>query len=932
MRFFYTLFIVWLICLSANAQTYDLHTVVPLDPAVRTGVLPNGLTYYVRKNSKPEHRAELRLVVNAGSVLETDQQQGLAHFCEHMAFNGTANFRKSELVDFLERTGMRFGADLNAYTSFDETVYMLQIPTDTERIFLKGMQVLQDWAQAVSFEDEEIDNERGVVVEEWRLGQGAAERMQRQYYPVLFHDSRYAERLPIGKKDIVEHAPYDTLRNFYKTWYRPDLMAVVAVGDFDPAKVEALIKEKFSSLKNPLDKKIRTVYPVPDHPQLLVSITSDKEATYSSVSVEYKLPPSVIMTIDDYRTALLSELFGTMSDHRYSELVQQADPPFTYGSSAYGSLVRSKSSFGSFAMVKNNGVERGLLALLSENERILRFGFAPSEFERAKKEILRNTERAYNEREKTESRNLTSKYVRLYLNEEPAPGIEWEYNIRKELLTGIMVEEVNALAGKWISNGANCVIGISQPQKDGITIPSEERIREIFKNSKVQQLTPYIDKTIDKALIEKLPASSKVTKESKIPSYSITQWILGNGVKVILKPTDFKNDEVLLNGYSWGGTSRYEDSDYMSAMYSTAITANSGIGDWDAVTLEKFLSDKVVSVSPSVSELQQNISGNAAASDVETMLQLVYLYFSSPRKDSIAFQSTMAQQLAFLQNQHASPEATFRDTIQMVMSQHNFRFQPVDAKKLQLVNPDRAFEIYRELFSAPAGWTFVLVGNFDLDKLRPLIEMYLGGIDGGKNKLTYRDLEIVPPTGKIEKIVKIGSEPKSAVRVIFSGLFDYDRTHRNEVNALLRLINMKLRETMREDMGGVYGVSITPSLRHYPQERYQLTLSFGCAPDRAEQLTSAALAVIDSIKRNGCNDDDLLKVKEQLLKERELNLQQNNFWLSAIVQSEMNAEDVLELGAFQQQVESFTSADFKRLASQYFTGDNVARFILYPSE
>lgn len=932
MRFFHTLLIIWLFCLAANAQQYDLHTVVPLDPAVTTGVLPNGLTYYVRKNSKPEHRAELRLVVNTGSVLETDQQQGLAHFCEHMAFNGTANFRKSELVDFLERTGMRFGADLNAYTSFDETVYMLQIPTDTEKIFLKGLQVLQDWAQAVSFEDEEIDKERGVVVEEWRLGQGAAERMQRQYYPVLFYNSRYAERLPIGKKDIIEHAPYDTLRNFYKTWYRPDLMAVVAVGDFDPAKVEALIKEKFSSLKNPLNKKLRTVYPVPDHQQLLVSITSDREATYTAVSVEYKLPRLEIRTIDDYRNALLSELFGTMSDHRYSELVQQADPPFTYGSSAYSSLVRSKSTFGSFAMVKDNGVERGLQALLAENERILRFGFTPSEFERAKREILRNAERSYNEREKTESRNLTAEYVRLYLNQEPAPGIEWEYNIRKALLAGVLVEEVNALAGKWISNGANCVIGISQPQKDGISIPSEERIREIFENCKEQQLTPYIDKTIDKALIEKLPLASKVMEENKIPSYNITQWMLANGVKVILKPTDFKNDEVLMNGYSWGGTSRYDDSDFMSAMYSTTITANSGIGNYDAVTLEKFLSDKVVSVSPSVSELQQTISGNAAAYDIETMLQLVYLYFTSPRKDSVAFQSTMAQHLAFLQNQHASPEATFRDTIQMVMSQHNFRFQPVDASKLQLVNPDRAFEIYRELFSAPAGWTFVLVGNFDPDKLRPLIEMYLGGIDGGKSKLTYRTLHIVPPTGKIEKTVKIGSEPKSAVRVIFSGLFDFDRAHRNEVNALLRLMNMKLRETMREDMSGVYGVSISPSLRHYPEERYQMTLSFGCAPDRAEQLIVAALAVMDSIKRNGCNADDLLKVKEQLLKERELNLKQNNFWLSAIVQSEMNGEDILELEAFQQQVESFTSADFKRLASQYFKDDNVARFILYPAD
>ncbi|MEP7129463.1 MAG: insulinase family protein [Chitinophagales bacterium] len=807
----YMLLITMLLCIVLQAQKPDLKTQVPLDTNVRSGVLSNGLTYYVRKNVKPEHRAELRLVVNAGSILESDQQQGLAHFCEHMAFNGTANFKKSELIDFLEKTGMRFGADLNAYTSFDETVYMLQIPTDTEKIFLKGMQVLQDWAQAVSFEAEEIDKERGVVVEEWRLGQGANERMNRKYYPILFHDSRYAERLPIGKKEIIENAPYDTLRNFYKTWYRPDLMAVVAVGDFDPAKVEALIKEKFSSLLNPKPEKPRILYPVPDHQNLLVSIETDKEATYTSVSVEYKLPREEIKTIKDYRATLLSELYGIMSDHRYSELVQQADPPFTYGSSGYGSLARTKADFSNFAIVKDGGVERGLQALLEENERILRYGFTETEFQRAKNEMLRNTERAFNERNKTESRNFASEYIRLYLNHIPSPGIEWEYKNQQQLLADIKLNEVNVLATKWISNGANCVIGISAPEKEGVTIPSENRIREIFNASHSRQVTAYIDRTIDQPLIEKQPVASKVIKESKTPLYNITEWVLGNGVKVILKPTDFKNDEVSMNGYSWGGTSLYDDKDYLSAVYAPGIISSSGIGNFDPITLEKFLSDKVVSVSPSISELQQAIGGSASVADIETMLQLVYLYFTSPRKDSVAFQSTIAQDLAFLQNQHASPEATFRDTIQLLMNQHNFRFQPMEAAKLQQVNLNRAFEIYKERFASATGWTFVFVGNFEPEKIRPLIEMYLGGIAKTEKKQTYRDLHISPPAGKLEKKVMIGSEPKSAVRIIFGGKFDYTREHRNEVTALLRLVNMKLRETMREDMSGVYGVSISPS-------------------------------------------------------------------------------------------------------------------------
>ncbi|MEO6168191.1 MAG: insulinase family protein [Chitinophagales bacterium] len=924
--------IAFLWCTTLSAQQKISHELIPFDSNVRTGVLANGLTYYVRKNVKPEHRAELRLVVNAGSMLESDQQQGLAHFCEHMAFNGTTNFKKSELVDFLERTGVRFGADLNAYTSFDETVYMLQIPTDTEKIFLKGIQVLQDWAQGVSFDAEEIDKERGVVVEEWRLGQGASDRMQRKYFPVLFHDSRYADRLPIGKKEIIERAPYDTLISFYRTWYRPDLMAVIAVGDFDPSKVEAQIKEKFSLLKNPKQEKNRTLYPVPDHQNLLVSIATDKEATYTAISVEYKLPNEEVKTIGDYRVTLLAELYNTMTDHRYSELVQQADPPFTYGGSGFGSMVRTKSSYSNFAIVKDNGVERGLQTVLEENERIRRFGFTATELERAKKELLRNTERAYHEMNKTESRNFASEYIRHYLNHVPSPGIEWEYNNQTPLLSEIRLDEVNALSQKWISNGSNCVIVITAPEKEGVVIPSEENIRKIFSASQSGKVTPYIDKVMNTPLIEKQPTPSRVLKETKTELYNITEWTLENGIKVILKPTDFKNDEVTLNGFSWGGTSLYNEKDFMSAVYAPGIISSSGLGSYDAIALEKFLSDKVVSVSPSITELQQSISGSASVSDMEAMLQLVYLYFTAPRKDSVAFQSTLAQDVAFLQNQHSSPEAAFRDTIQLVMNQHNFRFLPVDVEKLKQVNHDRAFEIYKERFSNSGNWTFVLVGSFKAEELKPLIEKYLGGLPAGGKKENYRNLHIVPPTGIVTKNVKKGSEPKSAVRIIFGGPFEYNRFNRNEVNALQRLMSIKLRETMREEMGGVYGVGISPSLKHYPESSYQLTVSFSCSPDNVGKLVAATMQVIDSVKQNGCNATDLLKVKELLLKERELNLKQNNFWMSALVQSAVNGESILELEDYNKQIEALTGADFKRLASKYFNRNNYAQFVLYPEK
>lgn len=917
------------VCFS---QSVAPSAAIPFDTDVRTGVLPNGLTYYVRKNIKPEHRAELRLVVNTGSIMETDNQQGLAHFCEHMAFNGTTNFGKSELVDFLERTGMRFGADLNAYTSFDETVYMLQIPTDTERIFLKAMQILVDWTQNVSYENSEIDKERGVVVEEWRLGQGANDRMRRKYFPVLFHESRYTDRLPIGKKEIIENAPYDTLRNFYHTWYRPDLMAVIAVGDFDPAKVESLIKQQFSSLVTPQQEKPRIIYPVPDHKDLLVSIATDKEATYTAINLEYKLPVEETKTVADYRTLLTEQLYNTMLGHRYDELIQQPDPPFTYASSDRSSLVRSKDSYSNFAVVNDNGIEKGLQTLVEENERVRRFGFAKTELERAKKELLRNTEQAYNERDKTESRNYTYEYIDHYLRHAPSPGIAWEFKQQQAVLPAITIEDVNALAAKWISGGENTVLIITAPQKEGVTVPSEERLKEIFRTAKEGNITAYNDKVSDKPLLEKKPTPSKVKSENKIADYNITEWTLGNGAKIILKPTDFKNDEVLFSGFSYGGTSLYPDKDFMSAFYAPGIISNSGVGSFDENQLEKYLSDKVVSLGPSISELQQSIGGSAAPKDLETMLQLAYLYFTATRKDSNAFRSTIAQDLAFIQNQHASPEATFRDTIQSVMNAHNYRYQPIDEARLKLVDLNRAYGIYRERFANAGEWTFVFVGNFTPEEIKPLVEMYIGGLPSAGKAETFKDLGISPPSGVIDKRVFKGTEPKSSVNLAFTGPFEYTRAHRNEMVALQKLINIKLRESLRENMGGVYGVGVSPSMKHYPRENYQLSISFSCSPDNVDRLVAAAFIVIDSVKHFGCNSNDLVKVKEGLLKEREINLKQNNFWLSALVQSAANKENILELKDYDRQVNALTSDDFKRLAMQYFKNDNYAKFVLLPQK
>lgn len=912
------------------AQYVDLKAKIPVSAQVRTGVLPNGMTYYVRENHKPEHRAELRLVENAGSVLESENQQGLAHLCEHMAFNGTKNFPKNDLVNFLERTGIRFGADLNAYTSFDETVYMLQIPTDTEATFLKGFQVLEDWAHNVSYDGDEIQKERGVVVEEWRLGQGAFDRMLRQWYPVYMKDSRYAVRLPIGQKEIIEGAPQDTLRSFYKKWYRPELQAIVAVGDFDGAKVEQLIKDRFGKIPKPKNKIDRPVFLVPDQNNLLVSVATDKEASSTNIQVFYKLPLEEQKTVNDYRHSLVEQLFTSMLNQRYSELQQQANPPFTYAYSSYGHAARTKDEYVNFAVVNDTGVARGLKTILTENERIQHNGFTQTELDRTVKQMVRNVEQMYNERDKTESRNFTRELVNNYLEKEPIPGIEWEYDMYKKLLPTVNLEEVNALATQWITDGKNCVIVVTAPNKEGVKIPSEDQLKKIYADVQQMKVDAYVDKTTDKPLLATKPTGTTVMSEKKVDEFGITEWKLANGARVILKPTDFKNDEILFSAYANGGSSLYPDQDFRSADNAAQIMDNSGTGDFDNVTLDKYLSDKIAGLSANIDELQQTMSGSCSPKDLETFMQLLYLKFTAPRKDPVAFDAFLSQQRSFIQNRHNDPVRVLFDTVQVTMYNHNYRYRPDDEATLKEINLDRAYQIYKERFADASEYTFFFVGSFSLPSIRPAVETYIGGLPSKNGNESFRDLGITPAAGQINKSVKKGTEPKSYVNLIYNGTFEYNRHNRNEVNALIRLLNIKLRETMREDMGGVYGVGVRPQLAKYPRQTYQMGINFGCSPDNVDKLIAAAHNVIDSVKKNGCNEQDLLKVKELTLKEREVQLKQNNFWLQAILQSDVNHEDIRELNDFNKQIQSLTGNDFKRLANKYFSGSNYAQFVLYP--
>jgi len=916
------------VCLQAQVSS-DLNSPIPFDPNVRTGVLGNGMTYFIMKNAKPEHRAELRLAVNVGATQENDDQQGLAHFTEHMEFNGSKHFAKNDLVDYIESIGSKFGADLNAYTSFDETVYMLQIPTDSQTIVNKAFLILEDWAHGITEDSVEIDKERGVVVEEWRLGQGAGERMRRQYWPVLFQGSRYADRLPIGKKDIIEHASYETLRSFYRDWYRPENMAVIVIGDVDLDQMEAKVKSQFSGIERKSNVRPVRSFDVPDTKGIAVAKATDKEAQGTAVELIYKAPKEVDKTLTDYRRDLMEELYNSMMTTRLKELTQQADAPFIYANAGYSGLVRTKDAYTSLAVVKDGGLEKGLDALVTENERVQRFGFTEGELDRAKKELMRSKEEEYNERDKTESRKLTYALVAHFLEKEPDPGITYEYNFTKQYLPGVKLSEINALAKKWIHND-NVVAIINAPDKQGVVLPSDDKIKEIISAAAKKDIKPYEDKSTNVPLLAQKPTPGKVTEEKQDKEMGTTTWKLSNGVTVILKPTDFKNDEIMFNSFEFGGTSLYPDKDFMTASHIADIYDNSGVGDFDNVTLQKWLAGKIVGVSPYINDIQQGFTGSCSPDDAETMMQMIYLYFTKPNHNQADFKAYIEKQRANLQNRSTSPEATFQDTVRAVMGQYNYRVLPMTEARLPEIDPERGYQIYKERFSDADGFTFVFVGSIKPEVFKPLVETYLGGLPSVKKKETFKDLGITPPKGKVVRSVHKGVAPKSTVAIKLTGPFDYTYKDRNDLSLLTQLVAIKLREQLREEKSGVYGVGVRPATNHYPKKTYEITISFGCAPENVDSLVLTAWQEIDKIRKNGCEDKDLQKLRETALRQRETDLKENRFWLANLYADAVNNESPKQILGYVDYINSLKGEDFKHLANKYFGTDNVAQFVLYP--
>jgi zinc protease len=905
--------------------------VLPVDQSVIIGKLPNGLTYYIRANAEPKSRAELYLVNKAGSVLENDDQQGLAHFTEHMAFNGTRDFPKNQMVDYLQKAGVKFGADLNAYTSFNETVFQLPLPTDTVAVFEKGFNILANWAGYVSFDPNEIDKERGVVLEEERLrGKNAQERLQQQTLPVLLNNSRYALRLPIGKEDILKNFKPETIKAFYLDWYRPDLQAVIAVGDFDPKRVEALIKQNFSQLKNPAAEKPRTKYAVPATPGTAVKIVTDPEYPYTIAQIIVKHPGTITKTTGDYMQEVRVQLFNQMLNARLNELLQKPNPPFLYGRTSYGDFIGDQDAYTSLVVAKPGELEKAVKAVVAESERARKFGFTLTELERAKQDALVGIGNAYRERDKTPSANFVREYQANFLTGEAIPGIDFEYNFYIGNIYKVSLADMNAMAGKFISD-QNRVVVVQAPDKEKANLPDEKTLLNWIATGG-QNVTAYIDNVSSDPLLAKAPEGSKVAKQDTDEAIGTTTLTLGNGLKVILKPTDYRNDQVLINGYAFGGTSLASDDDFTSANLASPIIGSSGIAQFNQGMLDKKLAGKNLSISPYISEFAQGISGNTSPADFETALQLIYLYFTQPRKDKDIWDANIDQTRSILSNRGLDPGSVYQDTVSAVLSNYNFRGMVTTVPALNAATLDKAYDFYKKRFADASAFTFTLVGNFNVETVKPYLEHYLGGLPSTNGKETYKNMNIQPPAGVITKTVNKGVGDKSTVQLVFSGDYDYNDANNIQVDALEEVLNIKLIERLREQESGVYAPGVRAGYHKIPGGRYTFTISFGCAPENVDKLINATMEEIGKIKQNGALPADIQKFVAEEARSTQQQLKQNFFWAGYLASSSQNGENPDQILGHVNSLEQITPQSTKDAANKYLSGKNLIKLILMPEK
>ncbi|TKC59121.1 insulinase family protein [Pedobacter hiemivivus] len=930
------LLLIAVLCLFSAAFNKSYAQQLLLAPEVVTGKLPNGFTYYVQKNSNQKKRVTLYLANKVGSILETEEQRGLAHFMEHMSFKGSTHFPAATLVDFLEKTGVRFGADLNAYTSFDETVYQLPIPIDNPEMLNKGLQVIRDWAAEAILDPIEIDKERGVVLEEKRLRNGAQQRIQQQIFPYMVNHSRYAERDPIGTEEVLKNFKPETILSFYKDWYRPDLQAIIVVGDVDVKDMVQRIQKLFSDLKAPAAPKPRPDYKIELSGKNQFLAVTDKEVQGTSMQIMIKHPHKKLLTHADYLDYIKKNLFNQVLAARFQSISQKNASRYIGVAVGLAPLMANVEAFSANISARPGELEKGFATFWTEISKIKNQGFTAAELDLAKMQYLNGMQAMANEADKKQSAQFAQEYVRHFIQGNAIPGIAKEAALTEAYLPTISLGHINQLAKQYIIDVNRDVI-IVAPETAKASLPDEQQVNAWFEKYETV-VTPTASANEEKAaqaiakipMIAVSPVKGKVISTTKINELNITELKLSNGVKVILKPTTFKNDEISFTAFSPGGTSIYSDADFQTASNATSLIVEGGVGDFNSETLRQKLSGKQAGVSPFIGERIEGISGYSSVKDLETALQLTYLYFTEPRKDTAAFNATISRARATLANPVNTPEKLFSDTLNAVLSNYHLRRKSAELADLEKVNLDRAFEIYKDRFSDASDFTFIIVGNFDLAKIKPLLVQYLGSLPALGRKESAKDLGINIPSGVIKKTVYGGSEDKATVQLIISGDYQYSEANNLQLQAIKQVLELRMLERLREKEGGVYSPGVSLNVSHTPKTRYAFGISFGCSPANVEMLIAAVWEEIAKIKAEGALPEDLAKFIAEKKVGLKNSLETNGFWLNYLSNQYQEQLDPKEILHYNKNLEGLNSAQLKTAINTYLDSKNYIRVVLMP--
>ncbi|WP_029904510.1 pitrilysin family protein [Prevotella sp. 10(H)] len=910
---------------------------LPVDPQVRYGTLENGLTYYIRHNEYPEKRADFYIAQKVGSMQEEDNQAGLAHFLEHMAFNGTKNFPgKKTMLNYLESIGVKFGANVNAYTSFDETVYNISdVPVIRETIVDSCLLVLHDWSSFIALTDEQVDEERKVIKEEWRTRSGAQTRIWDKQLPVIFEGSKYADRMPIGKMEVVENFPYQTLKDYYHKWYRPDLQGIIIVGDIDVDKVEAKIKTMFADIPKPVNPAERIYHPVPDNDEPIISVVTDPEAVQTIVSLYIKhdiIPENLKKTQAELMISIVKNLSSSMLSDRLNEISQKADAPFA-SSYAYDGgffVSKTKDAWTTLALSKEGQIDETLAAMIRENERIRRFGFTEAEVERAKASLLQRYEDMYNNRNKQLNDRYVQEYVSSFTDNEGIPGIEYEYNFVKQMAPMLNAHAINSMVQGLISK-KNVIITVVGPEKEGMVYPSKDELLRIFNAAEAEEITPYAETVSNEPLITQLPQPGKVVNSTTDEKLGTTIWTLSNGMKVVIKKTDFKDDEIIMSSNGYGGTSIIDDSDIYNANMASMVPYVGGIGNFSATELKKVLAGKSARVYPNISSWTQGINGSSNIRDVETMLQLAYLHFTAPRKDEGAYTTLMDVIKNQINNLNSDPG--------YVMSLHtsdarygdNPRMKEMKLEDVEKLNYDRIIEIYKEIFANPGSFTFSFVGNINEETLKPLVEQYLASLPSGNKNATYtkRNTDIRKGAFK-DSFEQEMKTPKTSVFELYSGTIERNQKNQIAISALKQILDIVYQRTVREEAGGTYGVRTGAGIGRIPDGQTTLQMSFDTDPERVTAISPIIEREVKNIAEKGPEDADFQKVKEYMLKKFQEDEKQNGYWVSILGANYFYGED--NHSNYQSIVNALTKDDVRNITKQLISQDNFIQVIMNPKK